>query len=78
MDKYDEHPKIVAATKDGKTEYWAVACPQEFAQDYVREALPRGWSATLTQRQLPIETARGLKMAQRDVQKLSPGTKFLP
>jgi hypothetical protein len=78
MGPLEDYPKIVAATKDGKTEYWAIASPQEFAADFVRNALPAGWSVTLTGRRLPLETARGLKLVQKIAQKLPPGTKFLP
>ena len=73
MDEYEGHPKIVAATKDGKTEYWAVTFPREDSVDAVRNQLPPGWTATMTECPLPIDTALGLKMGRRSVRKLQPG-----
>jgi hypothetical protein len=39
MAEYGKLPKIVAATKGGKTEYWAVTYIGEDAVDVVREFL---------------------------------------
>jgi hypothetical protein len=77
MAEYEKHPKIVAATKGGKTEYWAVTCIREDGVDAVREFLEPGWQPTLTEARIPIDYAVSLKMGRRSVRKLPPGVKFL-
>jgi hypothetical protein len=67
---------VIAATKDGKTEYWAAATRREHAVDEVRKALPPGWNATFTERRISAETVRGLKMQRMSVRKLPTGTRF--
>jgi hypothetical protein len=67
---------VIAATKDGKTEYWAAATRREHAVDEVRKALPPGWNATFTERRISVETARQLKMQRMSVSKLPTGTRF--
>jgi hypothetical protein len=77
MEEYERHPNIVTATKDGKTEYWAVTYIREDAVDAVQQQLAPGWKAAITQRRLPIDFALSLKMGRRSVRKLPPGTEFL-
>jgi hypothetical protein len=77
MDEYERHPHIVAATKDGETEYWAVTCLREDAVDIVQEQLLPGWKAKMAERRLDINEALGLKIGLRSVRKLPPGAKFL-
>jgi hypothetical protein len=43
---------VVAATKDGETEYWAAATPRAKAAFAVKEMLPPGWACTVTDRHL--------------------------
>jgi hypothetical protein len=68
---------VVAATKDGKTEYWAAATLREHAVDEVRKALGPGWNASFTERRIATETMRDLKMQRLSVRKLPPGIRFL-
>jgi hypothetical protein len=68
---------VVAATKDGKTEYWAAATPREHAVDEVRKALDPGWNASFTERRIAKETMRDLNMQRLSVRKLPPGIRFL-
>jgi hypothetical protein len=76
LNEYEWEPKIVAATKGGETEYWAVTFIREDAVDAVRNHAPE-WRLTLTERRLPGETWRALKMGRHSVRKLPRGTKFL-
>jgi hypothetical protein len=68
---------VVAATKDGKTEYWAAATLREHAVDEVRKELGPGWNASFTERRIATETMRDLKMQRLSVRKLPPGIRFL-
>jgi len=61
---------IIAAAKDGQTEYWAAATPREDAVAAVQERLPPGWKATLTVRRLPIEEVEALKLHPNGVRQL--------
>jgi hypothetical protein len=55
-------PTIVAAFKGGVVRYWLVTTPREKALRAVRQLLPRGWYAGLTDRILPPERLAQLKM----------------
>lgn len=61
---------VVAATKAGKTEYWAAATRSEGAVEAVREQLPPGWTAEMTDRRLDPAKATSLKMRLNSVRKL--------
>ncbi len=61
---------VVAATKDGKTEYWAAATVREEAVATVQRELPDGWIATLTDRRLTPQKIKSLKMRPHGAQKL--------
>jgi hypothetical protein len=63
---------VVAATMNGRTEYWAAATPRDDAVATVLSQLPKGATASLTDRRLTpsqlyavklkINTARPLKV----------------
>jgi hypothetical protein len=53
---------VVAATQDGKTEYWAAATPFDQAVARVLEGLPSGWGAALTDRHLTPDQIYALKL----------------
>jgi len=62
--------QIVAATKGGKTVYWAAAVPREKAVEAVREVLAPGWAATLTDLHItPVQVA-ALKLRPNGVREL--------
>ena len=60
---------VVAATKDGATEYWAAAVPQANALAEVGKSAP-GWQLTLTNRRLSPDQIAELEMQPDRVQKL--------
>ena len=49
---------VIAATKDGKREYWAAATIREEAVASVQRELPPGWIATITDRRLTPQTIK--------------------
>jgi GTPase Era involved in 16S rRNA processing len=53
---------VVAATFDGKTEYWAAATIRENALAAVWRELPPGWNVTLTDWQLTPQKIKALKL----------------
>ena len=61
---------VVAATKDGTTEYWAVATVRDEAVAAVLRELPSGWSAIVTDRRLSTQRIAALKMRPNSVRKL--------
>jgi hypothetical protein len=61
---------IVAATKDGQTEYWAAATRRQEAVAAVLERLPPGWKATLTVGRLTVEEVEALKLRSNGVRQL--------
>ena len=61
---------VVAATKDGETEYWAAATPREEAIGAVRERLPPGWTAGLTVSCITVEHAATLNLRPNGVRLL--------
>jgi hypothetical protein len=61
---------VVAATKDGKTEYWAAATPRAKAASAVKEMLPPGWACTVTDRHLTPDQVAELNLRANGVQKL--------
>jgi hypothetical protein len=61
---------IVAATKDGRTEFWAAATPRRYAADAVQQALPPGWRVIFLGWRLSPAKAAALKMSSNSVRKL--------
>jgi hypothetical protein len=61
---------IVAATKDGKTDYWAAAVPQANALAAVRDMVAPGWQLSLTNRRLSQDQVRELEIEPRSVRQL--------
>jgi hypothetical protein len=61
---------VVAATKDGNTEYWAAATLREDAADTVGSQLGPGWTLTLTDKRLTPEAIAELKMRANCIRKL--------
>jgi hypothetical protein len=53
---------VVAAVKDGQTEYWAAATIRADAVDAVKRQLPPGWDVFLTERQLTPQKIKALKL----------------
>jgi hypothetical protein len=61
---------VVAATKDGKTEFWAAATRRERAAAAVQQLLPAGWTAILLGWRLTPEKVAELKLRSNSVRKL--------
>jgi len=61
---------VIAATKDGATEYWAAATPRDQAIKAVQEQLAPGWSASMTDRRLDTAQVAELEMRLNSVRKL--------
>jgi hypothetical protein len=62
--------QIVAASKDGKTVYWAAAVPRERAVEAVRQMLAPGWTATLTDHHITPASVATLKLLPNGVREL--------
>jgi hypothetical protein len=65
---------IVAASKDGKVEYWAAATSRENAAALVQKLVAPGWKAVLTDRRITPEHARPLRLRADEAEKL----KYVP
>ena len=61
---------VVAAIKDGQTEFWAAATPRETAAVEVQQLLPTGWTAVPTGWRLTPEKVAKLKLRANSVRKL--------
>jgi hypothetical protein len=61
---------VVAASKDGHTEYWAAATPPDKAVAQVLKSLPLGWKAVLTMRRIAPEQVAALNLRPNTVCKL--------
>ena len=61
---------VIAATKDGKREYWVAATIREEAVAAVQRELPPGWIATISDRRLTLQTIKNLKLRPNSVRKL--------
>ena len=61
---------VVAATRDGRTEYWAAATIRAEAVDAVRQQIAPGWTLALTERRLTPEKVAELKMRPNSVRLL--------
>ena len=64
---------VVAATKDGKTEYWAAATVRAEAVAAVQGQLTGEWTVTLTDRRLTSQKIRALKLRPNAVCPLTDG-----
>jgi hypothetical protein len=62
---------VVAATKDGKTEYWAAATVRAEAVAAVERQLTSEWTVTLTDRRLTSQKIKALKLRPNAVCQLS-------
>jgi hypothetical protein len=58
---------VVAATKDGQTEFWAAATPRKTAAAEVQQLLPTGWMAVPTGWRLTPEKVAELNMRANSV-----------
>ena len=61
---------IVIATRGDETEYWAAATPRGVAVSTVQQMLAPGWTASLSERRLPLERVMELRLKKNDVEKL--------
>ena len=61
---------IVIATRGDETEYWAAATPRGVAVSTVQQMLATGWTASLSERRLPLERVMELRLKKNDVEKL--------
>jgi hypothetical protein len=61
---------VVAATKDGQTEFWAAATPRKTAAAEVQQLLPTGWTAVPTGWRLTPEKVAELNMRVHSVRKI--------
>ena len=61
---------VVAATKNGQTEFWAAATPRKIAAAEVQQLLPTGWMAVPTGWRLNPEKVAALNMRANSVRKL--------
>ena len=63
---------VVAATKDGQTEFWAVALPFEEVLDAMAQATGPGWKYVVTTEWLTIERAAALGLPFNTVRRIGP------
>jgi hypothetical protein len=68
--EYADDAHIVAATKDGWTQYWAAATVRSAAVEAVRRMIAPGWELVLTNHQLPTAKAAELNIRPNTVRKL--------
>lgn len=61
---------VVAATKNGRTEFWAAATVRYLAASAVQRALPPGWRILFLGWRLSPAKAAALKMSSDSVRKL--------
>jgi hypothetical protein len=61
---------VVEATKDGRTEHWAVAAHRDDALTIVRGQTTPDWNLVLTERRLTHKQATELKIMHNTVRKL--------
>jgi hypothetical protein len=61
---------IVAASKDGYTEYWAASTPANEAVPAVLRALPHGWTAKITNRRITPARIAALNLRPNSVCRL--------
>jgi len=61
---------VVTATKNGRTEFWAVATPRHRAAAAVQRVLPPGWRIMFLGWQLSPTKVAALKMSANSVRKL--------
>jgi hypothetical protein len=61
---------VVAATKNGRTEYWAAATTRGEAVAAVERELVAGWNVTLTNHRLTPQRMRTLKLRPNGVHRL--------
>jgi hypothetical protein len=53
---------VVAATKDGKTDYWVASSSREEAVATVQRIVEPGWRVSLTERRISPKQATALKL----------------
>ena len=64
---------VVAATKDGEIEYWAVTLPRENAEEAVMSRMVGpGWTVCLTDQHITPRRAAALSMQSDRVRPLGP------
>jgi hypothetical protein len=63
---------VVAASKDGKTEYWVAATSPKHATAAVQLAIGPAWKVRLTNRRLTPTQLAELRLRPDDVRRLSP------
>ncbi len=63
---------VVAASKNGKTEFWAAATGPKQATAAVQLVLGPDWSVKLTNRRLTRAQVAALKMRPDDVRRIGP------
>jgi hypothetical protein len=67
---------VVEATKDGQTEYWAVAAHRDDALIIVRTQTPPDWNLVLTERRLTHKQATELKIMHNTVRELEAASEI--
>jgi hypothetical protein len=67
---------VVEATKDGWTEYWAVAAHRDDALTIVRSQTCPDWNLVLTERRFTHKQAAELKMMHNTVLKLEAASEI--
>lgn len=68
---YAASVSVVAATKGGRTEFWAAATSRDAAVAAVQEQLPPGWIPSLTNRYLTPDQVAELNLRPNGVRKLN-------
>jgi hypothetical protein len=63
---------VVAASKEGKTEYWVAATPLKEAVVAVQLVLGPTWKVALTDRRLTLSQRAELNLRLDDVRRLPP------
>src|SRR6185437_2499340 len=63
---------VVEATKDGQTEYWAVATHRDDALVVVGSQMSSDWNLVLTERFLTGKQVADLRLMHNSVRKLAP------
>ncbi len=71
--KYVQDICVVAATKGGETQLWAVALPHEQAVEAVASEVGPDWQVAVTDRRLTVEKAAALDMPRQRIKCMGTG-----
>jgi hypothetical protein len=69
-DTYASDIHVVAATKDGQTQFWAAALPLHEVLAQVALEVGDGWALTVTTKRLTVQKAAALNMRSNSIRRI--------